>query len=323
MVGCHPRMEQLFAHVDRVAPTDALVLIRGESGTGKELVADAIHRRSRRAARPLVKVNCAALVESLLLSELFGHERGAFTGATERRKGRFEVADGGTIFLDEIGDISPATQVALLRVLQHQEFERVGGTTQIKVDVRIICATNRNLEQMVADGAFREDLYYRLKGFVIDVPALRQRPEDVPLLTEHFLELLAREREVSKRELSDDALRLLTGYGWPGNVRELENLLRSVSLLSDSEVLDTDDFGDYPELGTLRRGEDVAAELSPYQQIRQQGMGLREFKKQIEHECILEALSEAEGSITGAARLLGIKRPRLSQLVKEYGISVR
>jgi transcriptional regulator with GAF, ATPase, and Fis domain len=298
-------------------------LIRGESGTGKELVADAIHRRSRRSGRPLVKVNCAALVESLLLSELFGHERGAFTGATDRRKGRFEVADGGTIFLDEIGDISPATQVALLRVLQNQEFERVGGTTQIKVDVRIICATNRNLEQLVADGTFREDLYYRLKGFVIDVSALRERPEDVPLLVEHFLQLLARERDVPQRSLTDDALRLLCSYSWPGNVRELENLLRSVSLLSDSAVLDTDDFADYPELRELRRGEGSAAELSPYQQIRQHGLGLREFKKQIEYECILEALSEAEGSITGAARLLGIKRPRLSQLVKEYGISVR
>ncbi len=323
MVGRHPRMQQVFAHVEKVAATDALVLIRGESGTGKELVADAIHRRSKRGKRPLVKVNCGALVESLLLSELFGHERGAFTGATERRKGRFEAADGGTIFLDEIGDISPATQVALLRVLQQQEFERVGGNTPIKVDVRIICATNRDLEQLVAEGRFREDLYYRLKGLVVEVPALRERIEDLPLLCQHFLGRVARERNAAPRRLGEDALRLLRRHRWPGNVRELENVLRSVSLLSDSELLAVRDFADYPELAAPREAEAPTAPTHPYEQIRQHGIGLRELKKQIEHECIVEALQESGGSIAGAARLLGIKRPRLSQLVKEYGITVQ
>ena len=325
MVGRHPRMQQVFAHVEKVAPTDALVLIRGESGTGKELVADAIHRGSRRAKRPLVKVNCGALVESLLLSELFGHERGAFTGATERRKGRFEAADGGTIFLDEIGDISPATQVALLRVLQHQSFERVGGTTPITVDVRIICATNRDLEQLVAEGRFREDLYYRLKGFVVEVPPLRERIDDLPALCEHLLAAVARERTAPVRRLEADALRLLQRHGWPGNIRELENVLRSVSLLSDNAALGADDFTDYPELGSgapTEHGAAAGGRPHPYEQIRQSGLGLRELKKQIEHECIIEALQESAGSIAGAARLLGIKRPRLSQMIKEHGITV-
>ena len=325
IVGRHPRMQQVFAHLEKVAATDALVLIRGESGTGKELVAEAIHRRSRRAGKPLVKVNCGALVESLLLSELFGHERGAFTGATERRKGRFEAADGGTIFLDEIGDISPATQVALLRVLQQQEFERVGGTTPIQVNVRIICATNRDLEQMVADGSFREDLYYRLRGFVIDVPALRDRIDDLPLLVDHFLAVIARERNTPPRLLSEAALRLLRRHGWNGNVRELENVLRSVSLLSDSEVLDVADFADYPELGQGRAepATSPAAPPTPYEQIRDSGVGLREFKKQIEYQCIVEALEEAQGSITAAAGLLGVKRPRLSQMIKEHNITLK
>jgi transcriptional regulator with GAF, ATPase, and Fis domain/tetratricopeptide (TPR) repeat protein len=326
LVGRHPRMRQVYAHVEKVAPTDGLVLVRGESGTGKELVAEAIHLLSRRADKPLVKVNCAALVESLLLSELFGHERGAFTGATERRKGRFEVANGGTIFLDEIGDISPKTQVALLRVLQTQEFERVGGTTPVRVDVRIICATNRDLEEMVAKGTFRQDLYYRLRGFVIDVPPLRERIEDVALLAEHFLAIIAKERGTPVKRLTPEAQRVLACHRWRGNVRELENVLRSVSLMADADLIDVDDFADYHELGI--EAEDDTAESSGQQQshydaIRSSGLSLREFKKQVELECIVKALAEAKGSVTKAAELLGMKRPRLSQLVKEHGITVR
>ena len=330
-------MQQIFCQIEKVAPTDALVLIRGESGTGKELIAEAIHRMSERASRPLVKVNCGALVESLLLSELFGHERGAFTGALQRRKGRFEVAEGGTIFLDEIGDISPKTQVALLRVLQNKEFERVGGTEPIRVDVRIICATNRDLEAMVRAGTFREDLYYRLRGVLIEVPPLRERAEDIRPLADHFLARIARERESgSAKRLSPAAEKLLRSHRWPGNVRELENVLRSVSLFTDAEVLDVQDFIDYPELresipaedgsgldpgGGPPGGSDASDQEDTYAYLRASGISLKDLKKEIEARCISEALSEARGNITRAADLLGMKRPRLSQLIKEHGLS--
>src|SRR5439155_9372577 len=192
------------------------VLIRGESGTGKELLADALHELSVRRGMPLVKVNCAAMVEELLLSELFGHEKGAFTGAIRERKGRFELADGGTLFLDEIGDISPKCQVALLRVLQEREFERVGGTKTMKVDVRVICATNRDLEALIAQGRFRQDLYYRLKGVMLELPALRERLEDLPLLCAHFLERAAKERGENAKRLADEAHALIARHDWPG-----------------------------------------------------------------------------------------------------------
>jgi DNA-binding NtrC family response regulator/tetratricopeptide (TPR) repeat protein len=333
IIGGHPRMLQLYDVIEKVAPADATVLIRGESGTGKELVAEAIHRRSRRSGKPLVKVNSGALVESLLLSELFGHERGAFTGATQRKKGRFELADGGTIFLDEIGDISPKTQVALLRVLQEREFERVGGTSPIRVDVRVICATNRDLETMVARGEFREDLYYRLNGVRLEVPPLRDRIGDLSPLVEHFLERIATERGVATRQLAPSALELLASYGWPGNIRELDNVLRSVSLLSDHDYLEAEDFVDYPELAAAAIRRPAAAEInsatgdtesavSAYAQVRSLGWSLKEYKKRIEVDCIREALREAEGNITRAAELLGMKRPRLSQLIKEHGIAL-
>ncbi len=331
IIGGHARMLQLYDVIDKVAPADATVLIRGESGTGKELVAEAIHRRSRRSGKPFVKVNCGALVESLLLSELFGHERGAFTGATQRKKGRFELADGGTIFLDEIGDISPKTQVALLRVLQEREFERVGGTAPIHVDVRVICATNRDLESMVARGEFREDLYYRLNGVRLEVPPLRERIEDLSPLIAHFLERIASERGSTMKALTPAALRLLESYGWPGNVRELDNVLRSVSLLTDGDMLDATDFADYPELAAWASRASVEVPEHPlgssgevasaYAQVRSLGWSLKEYKKRIEVECIQEALREAEGNITRAAELLGMKRPRLSQLIKEHGIA--
>jgi DNA-binding NtrC family response regulator/tetratricopeptide (TPR) repeat protein len=348
LVGRHARLQQVFGLLDKIAPTDSLVLIRGESGTGKELIADALHAGSPRCKAPLVKVNCGALVETLLLSELFGHERGAFTGALQRKKGRFEAADGGTIFLDEIGDISPKTQVALLRVLQEREFERVGGNTPVKVNVRILCATNRNLEQMVARGEFREDLYYRLKGIQIELPALRERIEDVPLLCESFLERVAEERgpaggELSRKRLADDALALLMSYAWPGNVRELENVIRSVSLFADGAVIGVRDFADYTEI--FRRAEprsEATAEppaqpqaarnngapaagdapANAWSRLAAEGLSLKELKTRIEIECITEALGRAHGNITRAAELLGMKRPRLSQLVKEHGIAL-
>ena len=221
--------------------SSSTVLIRGESGTGKELVAEALHRASDRAAGPLVTVNCAALVETLLLSELFGHEKGSFTGAFARRRGRFELAEGGTLFLDEIGDISPRTQVALLRVLQERTFERVGGTTAIRANVRIVCATHRDLRAMVERGEFREDLYYRLRGITLEVPALRARIGDLPRISDHLLARIAAERAEPAKTLAPDALELLARHRWPGNVRELENALRVASLFAESAAITASD----------------------------------------------------------------------------------
>ncbi len=339
LVGRSAPITQILSLLDRVAPSEAIVLIRGESGTGKELVAEALHRHSPRRDRPFVKVNCAALVETLLLSELFGHERGAFTGASARRKGRFEVADGGTLFLDEIGDISPKTQVALLRVLQEREFERVGGTAPIKVDVRILCATHRDLEKMVREGSFREDLYYRLRGVTIDVPALRRRREDLPLLCAHLLGRIAAERKEPPKSLAPDALRLLASHAWPGNVRELDNVLRSATLFADEAVLGARDFSAFaatfaggdpepevaitpsaPPASSDAEGESEIARA--YRRIRGGDVSLFEMKKALERECIVRALEETSGNITRAALLLGMKRPRLSQLVKQYELAV-
>jgi transcriptional regulator with GAF, ATPase, and Fis domain/tetratricopeptide (TPR) repeat protein len=367
IVGRSDGLAQVLTLVDKVAPSGATVLLRGESGTGKELVADAVHRASPRVDQPFVKVNCAALVETLLLSELFGHERGAFTGAQARRKGRFELADGGTIFLDEIGDISPKTQVALLRVLQEREFERVGGTQPIKVDVRIVAATNRDLEGMVQAGSFREDLYYRLRGVVIDLPALRERPRDIAPLTEGLLRRIAEERGEPVRSVSPEALALLERHRWPGNVRELENVLRSATLFADGPVLQEGDFRAFSDLFDDPRGAPEApSDLSQtakgdagaaaegkvrpldeassarsnsvgtpplehppvapveervYDRVRSGDHSLFEMKKMLERECIVRALQETGGNITQAAGLLGMKRPRLSQLVKQYGLN--
>ncbi|HEY6460610.1 MAG TPA: sigma 54-interacting transcriptional regulator, partial [Polyangiaceae bacterium] len=232
-----PAVRGLLAAIRKVARSSSTVLVRGESGTGKELVAEAIHRASDRANGPLVTVNCAALVETLLLSELFGHEKGAFTGAIARRRGRFELAEGGTLFLDEIGDISGRTQVALLRVLQERTFERVGGTTPIRANVRVICATHRDLRSMVERGEFREDLYYRLRGITLEVPALRTRMGDLPRISDHLLGRIASERGEPTKELSPDALELLGRHRWPGNVRELENALRAASLFADGNLI--------------------------------------------------------------------------------------
>jgi DNA-binding NtrC family response regulator len=335
LVGRHAKLKQVFALLDKIAPHDSLVLIRGESGTGKELIADALHAHSPRRDRTLVKVNCGALVETLLLSELFGHERGAFTGALQRKKGRFEAADGGTIFLDEIGDISPKTQVALLRVLQEREFTRVGGNTPVKVDVRILCATNRNLEQMVQRGEFREDLYYRLKGIQIELPALRERPEDIALLADAFLERVAEERgqNEARKRLAPESVALLTSYSWPGNVRELENVIRSVSLFSDGAIIGMQDFTDYTEIfkraGNARPAREPELATAPasapdaWTRLGAEGLSLKALKTRIEVECITRALTEAHGNITKAADILGMKRPRLSQLIKQHRITVQ
>ncbi|MEQ8280784.1 MAG: sigma 54-interacting transcriptional regulator [Deltaproteobacteria bacterium] len=358
IIGGSPKLLRVFHIIDRVASSEGTVLINGESGTGKELVAEAIHKNSPRADGPFVKLNCAALVESLLLSELFGHERGSFTGAHQRKIGRFEMAAGGTLFLDEIGDISPKTQVALLRVLQEREFERVGGGKPIKVEARIIFATNRNLAEMVREGTFREDLYYRLKGLTIDLPPLRERPADIGLLASHFLAQYAAESGVSERALSPEAQQLLMSYPWPGNIRELENIIRSVALFAEAPVITERDFDEYRELfrdgPALRTAEPVAtpapsepaaparapaptpapvAPAAPAEtvapapqpaarrgeallaQIFDEGVPLPELKKRIQAQAIARALRMTEGNITRAAEVLGMRRPRLSQII--------
>ncbi len=233
-VGNSKKMKDVYNVIERIAPSDVTILVRGETGTGKELVASAIHKRSKRKDGPFIKLNCAAIPDTLLESELFGHEKGSFTDAKERRKGRFELADGGTLFLDEVGDISASAQVKLLRVLQEREFERVGGSKTVKVNVRLIAATNRNLEKMVKEGKFRDDLYYRLNVIPIDLPPLRERGEDIKLLVNFFLEK-AKKNHKRDVKILDDAMEKLMQYPWPGNVRELENTLERVVLIGDEE----------------------------------------------------------------------------------------
>jgi sigma-54 specific flagellar transcriptional regulator A len=315
--------------VERVGPSDVNVLVRGESGTGKELVARALHAVSSRKGGPLVAVNCAALVDSLLLSELFGHEKGAFTGAHERRRGRFELAHGGTLFLDEIGDVSPAVQAALLRVLQERTFERIGGRETIHVDVRVVAATNRDLATMVRSGTFREDLYYRLNELVIALPPLRERAADVPLLAELFLARIGEERGEPPKRLSNRALRLAVDYSWPGNVRQLENVLRAATLFADADVVDVEHL-DIQGIRTEPDGAASAVHARPvvqgdevelcYARLRSGEVTLRDLKKDLERELLERALGECDGNISRAAALLGMKRPRVSQLVKEYGL---
>ena len=317
IVGRSKRLHEALELARRVAPTRCTVLVRGESGTGKELLAEAIHRASGRRGRPLVRVSCAALVESLLLSELFGHERGAFTGATERRLGRFELADGGTLFLDEVGELSPTVQAALLRVLQDRTFERVGGAESITVDVRVIAATHRDLEAMVEEGTFRADLYYRLHEVGIELPPLRERRDDVPLLVDHVLRRLACEQGVESKVASPAAMRFLQQHDWPGNVRQLENVVQSAALFALGSVLEPGDFN----ISRARPSEAPSeAKTGDYDRLARGEISLRDLKKELERQCVERALADCEGNITKAAELLGMKRPRVSQLVKEYGL---
>ena len=341
IVGEDARLHHVFRLIDKVASSSASVLVYGESGTGKELVASALHRQSERAGKPFVKVNCAAFVENLLLSELFGHEKGAFTGAVEQKIGRFELADGGTIFLDEIGDISPNTQVALLRVLQEGTFERVGGNQTRTVDVRVVCATNKNLEEMVRRGEFRLDLYYRLKGVVIEMPALRQRREDVARLAAYFA---TRYSADGPKRFSAEALQFLARYSWPGNVRELQNFVRSILLFVDGDVVEMqhiDEFREFfvsgivdetlppidvdieapeakiDETAPAQTGQwaSVDPEEALVERIVAEGRSLSDIKKKLEIECIKRALIETGGNVTQAADILQMKRPRLSQII--------
>jgi DNA-binding NtrC family response regulator len=306
IIGDSGRMQEVLSLVRRVAPSDATVLIRGESGTGKELIARALHYASPRAAGPLVKVNCAALAESLLEAELFGHEKGAFTGAVASRKGRFELADGGSIFLDEIGDLPPHLQVKLLRVLQEREFERVGSSRPIKVDVRLLAATHRNLEALVREGRFREDLYYRINVVTIALPPLRERREDLPPLIEHFLRVFAGKNGKTVRGLTREAREALLRYDYPGNIRELENVMERAVVLTRDDVIGVEDLPLALEAPAPASGEDA---------------GLIAAVEGLERRMIREALAKADGTQTRAAGLLGISERVLRYKLKKYGLS--
>ena len=310
IIGRSQRMKDVLETVAMVAPTEASVLILGESGTGKELIANALHQGSLRADKRFIKINCAALPETLLESELFGHERGAFTGAVGRRPGRFELADGGTIFLDEIGEMSPATQAKLLRVLQEREFEPLGSTRTVKVDIRIITATNRIIKDEVKKGTFREDLFYRLNVVPIQLPTLRERKEDVPILIEHFLKIYNEKNSRKLLGFHPRALDALIRYSWPGNIRELENVVeRAVILTTDDYV----PFSELPEAVRGATGDTVFGEIS--EGIRP-GMTIREMEK----ELIIKTLEDCEGNRTRTARVLGITRRTLQLKLKEYEI---
>src|SRR5712672_3681052 len=309
IIGRSASLRAMLAEVKIVAPTDSTVLILGETGTGKELIARAIHNRSSRRSRAFVRVNCAAIPSGLLESELFGHERGAFTGAINRRIGRFELANGGTLFLDEIGDIPPELQPKLLRVLQEQEFERLGSTQTIRVNVRVVAATSRNLPQMVADRQFRGDLYYRLNVFPIRLPALRERPEDILLLARHFIQVFARKMQKSIDSISSESAEALMGHSWPGNVRELQNLIERAVILSPGKRIQV-------PLSGLNRADtrrDIAGENAAVGVIT-----LRE----VEREHILRALAETKwiiGGTKGAAARLGLKRTTLTSMMRRMG----
>jgi two-component system, NtrC family, response regulator HydG len=317
MVGSTEAMKKVFAVVERVAPTDTSVAIYGESGTGKELVARAIHQRSRRTAGPFIKVNCGALAETLLESELFGHEKGAFTGAVKRKLGRFELADGGTLFLDEIGDITPSMQTKLLRVLQEREFERVGGEQSVKVDVRVISATNRDLGKEVADGRFREDLFYRLQVVPIMLPPLRERKDDLGPLVGHFIAKLAPKTNPQVRGISDAALARLYAYRWPGNVRELGNVIEQALVFADGAEITPDAL---PEALRMTEGPRLQAETTELPVPTGQ-MALPDLLDDLEKQLILKAYTQAKGVKTETARLLGIKTSALYYKLEKYGIA--
>ena len=306
MIGNTRAIEAVYALLGQVAPSEATVLIRGESGTGKEMIANAIHYNSPRARKNFIKVNCAALPEGIIESELFGHEKGAFTGAVSSRKGRFEMADGGTIFLDEIGELTPHVQVKLLRVLQEREIERVGGSLPIPVDVRIIAATNRPLEDEIAQGLFREDLFYRLNVFPVHLPPLRERRGDIMLLADHFVEKYAKKNRKSVKRISSSAIDLLSIYHWPGNVRELENCIERAVLLSTDEVVHA-----YHLPPSLQSAESSGTGLATT---------LDEALSELEEELIRDALKSSRGNRAEAARQLGISERIMGLRVAKYGI---
>ncbi len=309
IVGESKAIRMLREQILSAAPSNGRVLIRGESGTGKELIARAIHRHSARRDKPFVVVNCAAIPEELIESELFGHERGAFTGATAQRRGKFELADGATIFLDEVGDMSLKTQAKVLRVLQEQTFERVGGSESLTVDVRVIAASNKDLLEEIRRGAFREDLYYRLSVIPFEVPPLRERQEDIPILARYFLQSFCREHGKPEQDLSPEAMQLLVDYHWPGNVRELRNVIERMVIMVAAKTIQPFDL-----LPSLRRGG-ARREVWPIPDGT-----LREARSRFEREFILRRLEENQWNVTRTAERLGIERSNLHRKMRAYGI---
>ncbi len=308
IIGKSGKMKELFDLLAQVAPTDATVLILGESGTGKELVANAIHHNSPRATQPFIKVACAALPETLLESELFGHEKGAFTGAIARKEGRFQLAHRGAIFLDEVGEMSATTQAKILRVLQEKEFEPLGSTRAVKVDVRVIAATNKDLEKEVREGRFREDLFYRLNVVPVSLPPLRERKEDIPALASHFLSIYRKKNKKELREISGKALDLLVRYDWPGNIRELENCIERAVVIARGEIIAPADLP--PQIQALSSEKEDSEVRFP------SGISLQEVEKAL----ILRTLEDTGGNRSRAAEILGINRRTLQMKLKEYGM---
>jgi transcriptional regulator with PAS, ATPase and Fis domain len=307
VIGSSPAMRNIFKQITKVGPTDSTVLIYGESGTGKELIAQSIYEQSARVGKPFIKINCVAIPEGLLESELFGHEKGSFTGAVAQKKGKFELADGGTIFLDEIGDMPMATQAKLLRVLQEKEFERVGGNVPIRVDVRFIAATNKDLPKLIKKGKYREDLYFRINVFSIALPPLRDRREDISLLASFFLN--KQEKNVT---LSSEALQLLIGYAWPGNIRELKNVIEQASVLAEKDIIEPNHLpgalkGQTPSIDIFSNGNDI---------------NLDEKLAIMEKEMIIHALKKSDGIQVKAAEILKINQRSLWHRIKKYHIDI-
>ena len=309
IIGNSHEMRDVYEQVAQVARTNTTVLLRGETGTGKELIAEAIHYNSTRSDKPFIRVNCAAIPENLIESEFFGYEKGAFTGAVARKKGRFELADGGTIFLDEVGDLSPMTQIKLLRVLQEQTFERVGGTETIQVDVRMITATNKNLEDMMGKGKFREDLYYRLNVFSIYLPPLRERRTDILLLADHFMLKYGRQHGKAVKRISTPAIDMLMRYHWPGNVRELENCIERAVLVCEDQVIHS-----YHLPPTLQTSESSDTVMN---------LSLQDAVASYEKELIQDALKTTRGNMAKTARLLNTTERIVGYKVKQYGVDVK
>jgi len=306
MIGQSPPMQAVYKFIGKAAPTDATVVIRGESGTGKELAAHAIHFNSARAERAFIAINCATLSETLLESELFGHEKGAFTGAISQKQGKLEIAHGGTLFLDEVGELSLAIQAKLLRVLQEREFERVGGTRSIKIDVRLVTATNKDLEAAISAGSFRQDLYYRLNVISVDMPSLKDRGEDIQLLASYFVSVYSRQCKRRVNGISPEARALLRAYHWPGNVRELENTIERAVVLGSTDMITPEDLPESMfEGGTVEVG--FAANYHGK---------LREAKKSI----VLQAIHDAQGNYTEAAKSLGLHSTNLHRLIRNLGL---
>lgn len=324
LIGSSPEMQKVFDLIKKIADTDSTVLIYGESGTGKELVAKVIHYNSQRAQKPFIPLNCAAIPKDLLESELFGHEKGAFTGAISTRIGRFELANGGTIFLDEIGELHPSLQVKLLRVLQEREFERVGSTKTLKVDVRILAATNRDLEKAIEEGHFREDLYYRLNVIPLRLPPLRERKEDIPFLVEHFIQKFSKKKKKEEIVISPEAMNCLINYQWPGNVRELENMIERLVILCDKVVT----VEDLPErlrgdVTTTGKTENVSIKRDLNNFILpDEGIDLNSLIDKIERDLIIQAIQKTKGVKSKAASLLGLNRTTLIEKMKKKGLLI-